>query len=64
MIKEQTHKAPRILSDQTVRMSNTKSANLYPTVPRRYRPVGGLDERSTCSEPCGSMGQQVAQNGL
>ena len=45
VIKEQTHKDPRILSDQTVRMSNTKSANLYPTVLRRVTAIVEVDGR-------------------
>ena len=45
VIEERTHKDPRILSDQTVRMSNTKSANLYPTVLRRVTAVVEVDGR-------------------
>ena len=45
VIEERTHKDPRILSDQTVRMSNAKSANLYPAVLRRVTAIVEVEGR-------------------
>jgi hypothetical protein len=43
VLEERTHKDPRILSDQTVRMFNTKSADLYPDVMRRVTAIVEVD---------------------
>jgi len=43
VLEERTHKDPRILSDQTVRMFNTKSADLYPDVLRRVTAIVEVD---------------------
>ncbi len=45
VLEERTHKDPRILSDQTVRMFNTKSAELYPDVFRRVTAIVEVDGR-------------------
>ena len=45
VLKERTHKDPRILSDQTVCMFNTKSADLYPDVLRRVTAIVEVDGR-------------------
>ena len=45
VLEERTHKDPRILSDQTVCMFNTKSADLYPDVLRRVTAIVEVDGR-------------------
>ncbi len=43
VVEERTHKDPRILADQTVRMSNKDSAEKYPDVLRRVTAIVEID---------------------